>query len=81
MAQKFINVGNSVGLVVPQLIRNEVGIASGDSFDIFYTKKQIVITPLKKNKKTKSKVTEKFAKMVDEFMEDHKDVLEELSRR
>lgn len=81
MAQKFITIGNSVGLVIPQAIRDEVGIGKGDSFSLDYTAQKIIVTPIKKKKKNRTGVNTKFAQMVDKFIEEHKDVLSELAKK
>jgi putative addiction module antidote len=71
MIQQTIQIGNSVGVVIPKNILTEKNIKIGD-------KVQIEIKPLKKEV---GGVDAKFMKMVDEFIEEHKDVLEQLAHR
>jgi len=71
MIQQTIQIGNSVGVVIPKNILTEKSIKVGD-------KVQVEIKPLKKSI---GGVDTKFMKMVDEFIEEHKDVLEQLAHR
>ena len=71
MQQTVIKIGNSVGVVIPKGTVQEKNIKVGD-------KVQIDIKPLKKSS---SGVNPRFMEMVDEFMEEHKDVLEALAKR
>lgn len=71
MIQQTIQIGNSVGVIIPRNVLKEKNIKLGDTveFDI---------------KSVKPKTTDvdvRFMKMVDEFVEDHKDVLQKLATR
>lgn len=79
MTQNFINIGNSVGIIIPSSLREQNDIKSGGKAEIRQTKDGILISPSKKQ--LAGDVDIKFAKMVDEFITDHEDVLKELSHR
>ena len=71
MIQQTIQIGNSVGVVIPKNILNEKNIKVGDKIQV----------EIKSLKKEVGGVDAKFMKMVDEFIEEHKDVLEQLAHR
>ena len=71
MVQQTIQIGNSVGVIIPKNVLKEKNIKVGDKIEI----------DVKSVKKVAGEVDVKFMKMVDEFMEDHKDVLADLSNR
>jgi len=71
MIQQTIQIGNSVGVVIPKNILREKNIKVGDKVQI----------EIKSIKKSVGGVDAKFMKMVDEFIEEHKDVLEKLAQR
>jgi antitoxin component of MazEF toxin-antitoxin module len=64
---------------LPQEVKNELGIKLGDSVMVGVQDETMTITPIKKKKD--DEVDLKFAKMVDEFINDHEDVLKELANR
>lgn len=78
MVQTIINIGNSAGIIIPQKILNTSGIKLGDKVTVEKKGKMIAITP---TKTATGGVDVKFMKMVDEFIEEHKDVLQALSER
>lgn len=71
MMQQAIQIGNSVGIIIPKNVLEEKGIKIGD-------KLHVDIKPIEKSV---SGVDIKFVKMVDEFIEEHKDVLEQLAHK
>lgn len=71
MVQQLISVGNSVGVIIPKNILKEKKISVGD-------KVEVDIKPIRKIARG---VDARFMKMVDEFVDDHKDVLEALAKR
>lgn len=79
MLQKIRQVGNSAGILIPQEILRELNFRVGDQINVDKKGDKIVIVSPKK--KLAKGVDAKFAKMVDEFIEDHKDVLAELAKR
>ena len=79
MLQKVIQIGNSIGLILPQPVRQDLAIKAGDIIQIEKRGKDYVLASSKK--KIAGGVDVKFMKMVDEFIEEHHDVLEELARK
>lgn len=77
--QTFINIGNSVGIIIPTHLREQNGIKSGGKVDIKQVKGGILIAPSKKQ--LAGDVDIEFVKMVDEFISEHEDVLKELAHR
>ena len=71
MVQQAIQIGNSIGVIIPKNVLEEKGIKVGDKI-------QVDVKPIKKSV---GGVDAKFMKMVDEFIEKHKDVLEQLAHR
>lgn len=79
MKQKIIKIGNSAGIILPKEAKRELGIKLGDNVLVAVQNASMTITPIKE--KTNDDVDPKFAKMVDEFINDHEDVLKELAKR
>ncbi|HEX8965403.1 MAG TPA: hypothetical protein VF820_03165 [Patescibacteria group bacterium] len=71
MIQQTIQIGNSVGVVIPKNILNEKNIKVGEKVQV----------EIKSLEKPVGGVDAKFMKMVDEFIEDHKGVFEQLAHR
>lgn len=71
MVQQLISIGNSIGVIIPKNVLKEKNIKLGD-------KVELDIKPIKTTTKG---VDARFMKMVDEFIEDHKDVLQQLADR
>jgi len=78
MTQTIINIGNSAGVILPVELLKSTGIKLGDKVNLEEKNKKISITPVKD---LSGGVDAPFMKMVDEFMEEHKDVLQALSTR
>ena len=78
MEQKVIQIGNSAGIILPQVIRQQMRVKIGDKITINKTGDEYILSQSKK--KNAKGVNANFVKIVDEFMEEHKDVLEELAR-
>ena len=78
MTQTIINIGNSAGIIIPKEMLRSIGIKTGDKIKLEEKNKKISITPIKN---VAGGVDAPFMKMVDDFMEEHKDVLEALSNR
>lgn len=82
MIQKIIQIGNSMGTIIPQLLTQDLGLKLGDPLRVEKKGNKLVISPIKKTKKNLvSGVNAKFARIVDEFVSEHKDVLAELAHR
>lgn len=71
MVQQLISIGNSIGVIIPKNILKEKNIKLGD-------KVELDIKPIKLQTQG---VDAKFMKMADEFIEEHKDVLQALANR
>lgn len=71
MIQQIIQIGNFAGIIIPKSVLKQKNIKVGDKI-------QIEIKPVEK---TVGGVDAKFMRMVDEFVEEHKDVLEQLAHR
>jgi len=71
MIQQTIQIGNSVGVIIPKNVLEENKIKVGDKI-------QVDVKPVKKSV---GGVDAKFMKMADEFIEEHKDVLQALANR
>ncbi len=79
MQQKVIQIGNSSGITLPRSIRQNAGLKPGDKVEVNTKGSDIIISPVKKVKV--AGVNAKFVKMVDEFINEHEDVLRELANR
>ena len=77
MTQSIVRIGNSVGVVIPKNLR--ANLKPGSKVTVKRKGGQIVVSPVRN--KTVKGVDPKFMEMVDEFMKDHRDVLEELATR
>ncbi|MDP2585698.1 MAG: hypothetical protein Q8P29_02340 [Candidatus Levybacteria bacterium] len=82
MIQKIIQIGNSMGTIIPQLLTQDLGLKLGDTLKVEKKGNKLILFPIKKTRKNlASGVNAKFAKIVDEFVEKHEDVLAELARK
>ena len=79
MEQRVIQIGNSVGVVLPQDIRQSLGLRRGDKVVLNKKGDDIIISRTKKS--LEGGVNDRFMKIVDEFIDEHEDVLQELARR
>ncbi|HXS15414.1 MAG TPA: AbrB/MazE/SpoVT family DNA-binding domain-containing protein [Candidatus Saccharimonadales bacterium] len=78
MTQKIITIGNSLGIILPQSIRKNVDLHMGDEVEVKEENNKILVSKVKKKQ---PKLTAKFAQMVDDFMTEHEDVLQELANK
>lgn len=78
MGKVFKN-GNSLAVTVPKSYAHQLSIRDGSQIEWRKTEEGLILTPQIKTKT--SGVDAKFAKMVDEFMDEHQDVLQELAKR
>jgi putative addiction module antidote len=78
-SQKLYKNGNSVAVTIPKEYLKKYNMRDGTEVVVEGDTDRIVIT----SKKTKAvaSVDAKFARMVDEFMNEHEDVLKKLSKR
>lgn len=79
LTQKLYKNGNSVAVTIPKEYLKDLNLRDGSIVVVKTSGKQLVVSP--KNKPLSSTVDQKFAKMVEEFMDEHEDVLQELSHR
>lgn len=77
MEQTVIQVGNSIGVVIPARLRS--GLKAGDKVIVAGDPRAITISPLKET--LAGGVDAKFMQMVDSFITEHEDVLKELAKR
>lgn len=77
--QKLYKNGNSVAVTIPKEYLKDFNLRDGSS--VVVTKKADGITVHPQKKIKVADVDQKFAKMVDEFIQDHEDVLQKLSKR
>ena len=77
MQQTVIQVGNSIGVIIPQRIQSDLKV--GDKVMLDKKQDTIVISPVKTQHA--GGVDAKFMKMVDDFITEHEDVLKALSTR
>lgn len=77
MTQTVIQIGNSIGVVIPQ--RLQIDLKAGDKVVVDKKNDTILISPVKKVHT--GGVDAKFMKMVDEFIAEHEDVLRALANR
>lgn len=71
MIQQTIQIGNSIGVIIPKNILKEKKIKVGDKI-------HVEVKPVAKNA---GNVNPRFMQMVEEFTESHKDVLAELANK
>ena len=78
LTQKLYKNGNSVAVTIPKDYLKSLGLRDGSQVLVRQRGKELVVAP-KKVAKTGG-VNTKFMKMVDEFMNEHEDVLEQLAK-
>ncbi len=79
MTQAIIQIGNSAGIIFPQELRKALNLKVGDKITMEKKKNVIVVTPIKKQ--AIKGIDASFAKIVDEFIDEHEDVLAELANK
>lgn len=77
--RKVFKNGNSLAVTVPKTYAHQLNIRDGSQVEWKKTNKGLTLIPQKKIKV--AGIDPKFARMVDEFINEHKDVLQELSQR
>lgn len=77
--RKVFKNGNSLAVTVPKAYAHQLNIRDGSEVEWKKTNQGLTLIPQKKIKP--AEVDPKFAKMVDEFMDEHEDALRELSTR
>lgn len=79
LTQKLYRNGNSVAVTIPKEYLDDLNLKEGNIVVVKTEGKSVVITP--KEERLSRDVNAKFAKMVNDFVNDHRDVLEELAKR
>lgn len=79
LTQKLYKTGNSVAVTIPKEYLEELNLKEGGLVVVKKRGQELVVTP--KTKTTAAGVDPKFARMVDEFINEHEDVLRELSQK
>lgn len=79
ITQKIFKTGNSVAVTIPKNYLEELNLKVGVEVVMEKRDQELVVTP--KRAKLAPEVDAKFMKMVDEFINEHEDVLQELSKR
>lgn len=77
--RKVFRNGNSLAVTVPKAYAHQLSIRDGSKVEWKQTTQGLTLIPQKRTKV--AGVDSKFAKMVDEFIKEHKDVLQELSQK
>lgn len=79
LTQKLYKNGNSVAVTIPKQYLRELNLRDGSDVIVDVKGKALVVIP--KTKIIAGGVDSQFAHMVDEFMNEHEDVLQELARK
>jgi putative addiction module antidote len=77
--QKLYKNGNSVAVTIPKTYLRELNLRDGTQVVVDKVGEDLVISS--KKQALSADVDPKFMKMVDEFINDHEDVLTELSQK
>ncbi len=79
LTQKLYKNGNSLVVTIPKEVLKELNIRDGSLVEIHKHSEGVLISPAKKS--GSKGVDVKFMQMVEEFLDEHEDVLKELSKR
>lgn len=79
LTQKAYRNGNSVAVTIPKEYQEDLNIKPGTPLVVKKRGDELIISS--QNKHFASDVDPKFAKMVDEFINDHRDVLQQLANK
>lgn len=79
LTQRLYKNGNSVAVTIPKEYLEELNLQAGTAVIVKKKGDELIITS--KDKHLASDVDSKFAKMVDEFVNDHRDVLQQLANK
>lgn len=79
ITQKLYKTGNSTSMTIPVEFLKDLNLRNGSAVVVERSGSKIIV--MAKTKALASGVDQKFARMVDEFINDHEDVLQELSNR
>lgn len=79
LTQKLYKNGNSIAVTIPKEYLKDLNLRDGSQVIVEKNDHQLIVTA--KRRAIASGIDQKFARMVDEFISDHEDVLQELSNR
>lgn len=79
LTQKLYRNGNSVAVTIPKEYLEELKLKVGSS--VILKKEADGLLIISQEKHLASDIDNKFAKLVDEFISDHRDVLQELANK
>lgn len=79
ITQKLYKTGNSISVTIPKEYLKDLNLMVGSQVVVEKSGHKLIVMP--KTRALASGVDQKFVKMVDEFINDHEDVLQELSNR
>lgn len=79
LTQKLYRSGNSIAVTIPKKYLEQLNLKEGGLVVVKKKGRELVVTPEAKTVATG--VDPKFARMVDEFINEHEDVLQELSQK
>lgn len=79
ITQKLYRTGNSISVTVPKEYLKDLNLRIGSEVMVEKNGQKLTVTP--KIRTLASGVDQRFVKMVDEFINDHEDVLQKLSNR
>ncbi len=79
ITQKLYKTGNSISVTIPKEYLKDLNLRNGSQVVVEKSGHKLIVIP--KGRILASGVDQKFVKMVDEFINEHEDVLQELSTR
>lgn len=79
LTQKLYRSGNSIAVTIPKEYLEALNLKEGGLVEVVKRGQELVVTS--KIKVAAAGVDPKFARMVDEFIIEHEDVLRELSQK
>lgn len=77
--QKLYKTGNSIAVTIPKPLLENLNLKEGD--EVILEKQGDEVTIIAKHRKLAPDVDAEFMKMVEEFADEHDDVLRELAKR
>lgn len=82
MEQKIIQIGNSAGITLPQSLRSEVGLKTGDNVVVEHDKKSEAIVIRKKGRKAFfASISPRFFRIVEKVNKQYGSALKELANK
>ena len=81
MKQKLIKICNSVGIIIPNEIRQEAGLTLGDSVAVGYNAYEQSINVNKEDRQKHASLTPEFYDWLKKFNAKYKNALTELAKK